>query len=122
MNYIKKVLVGFAYTIVSLIIFTFFITLLNYFNVFNYKVLNVFKILVLLLAVFIGSLMVGKKSIKKGWLEGLKYSVIFLFVFTIINVILSNKIKLIDLIYYIGIVIISMLGSILGINKKGESK
>lgn len=118
MNYLKKIGISILYSIVFLILMTFLTTVFNYFNIINYKVVNVLKIIILITSFFIGGFLMGKKSLKKGWLEGLKFSIILLIMIFLINLILfDNSFKLNDLIYYLIIVLSSIFGSVIGINK-----
>lgn len=61
--------------------------------------------------------MLGKESSKKGYIEGLKYASIWSFIFLIVSIFLKG-IDLSSIIFFILLIIISVLGSILGINKK----
>lgn len=98
-------------------ILTLIITILNYFNILNYKIINIIKLLIPLISMFIGGYKIGNNSEKKGWLEGIKFSLITSILFLIITIILK-KLKLEYLIYLIIITTSTTLGSIIGINKK----
>jgi len=111
------------YSIGTILVFTFIITLLNYFNMFSYKIVIIFKIIIPIMSIFIGSLIMGKNSSNKGWLEGIKYGIIFTIILCIMNyLILRTAFKVQDLIYYLIIILTSSFGSIVGINYKKEKK
>ena len=72
MNYLKILGKSFIYIVSILLTSTFVITILNYFNIFNGKVVTFFKIVIALISMFVGGFIIGKNSKQKGWLEGLK--------------------------------------------------
>ena len=95
------------------------LTPLNYFDIFNNTIATIIKIIIPILAFFIGGVLIGKKSQKKGWLEGIKLSMFVIILFILISYIGFNEsFKLKSLIFYITLIISSILGSIIGINKK----
>lgn len=116
--YIKNLGISIIKAIISIISFTFFITLLSYFNIINDKICSIFKILIPVISLFIGGFYMGKKSRNKGYLEGLKFGLIFCLLLIIFNLIVFGftfEIKYI--LFYIIIIISSTLGSMIGINK-----
>ena len=119
MKYLKKIGFSFLYIIGTLLISTFIITFLNYFNIISDKVISIFKILIPILSLFVGGFYIGKRSINKGYLEGLKLGLIFSIFLLIFNFLaLSNSFKLKYLLFYLIIITSSILGSMLGINKR----
>jgi len=122
MNYLKKVGKCLLYTFSTILIGILIITILNYLNVFSIKLVSIFKILILVLAIFIGSFLLGIKSNKKGYLEGIKYGIIVSIILATLNLIIYHEFELKDLILYIIIITCSCLGSMVGITKhKDES-
>lgn len=117
MAYLKKLLKPFIYMLISLLIGTLLLTLINYINSgFIFKSL---KLIIPIISMFIGGFMIGKRSIKKGWLEGIKIGLIFIFILVLYNlIILNNPFTLKTIIYYLILLSISVVGSMLGINKK----
>jgi putative membrane protein (TIGR04086 family) len=120
MNYFKKVGKSFLYTIVTVLIGVFIITIFNYMNIFGIKAVNISKIIVIILAVFIGSFKLGIISNRKGYLEGLKYGLIIDAIFAMVNLIIYHNFKIRTIILYVIIVICSCLGSMLGITRNKE--
>ena len=74
-------------------------------------------LLIPIIGIFIGSFLIGKTSNQKGYIEGLKYSIIWIILLLIINLITKNF-TIISIIYYITLTFISMLAAVLGINQK----
>ncbi|MDD2435842.1 MAG: TIGR04086 family membrane protein [Bacilli bacterium] len=120
----KKFDMSLLYTFGIILGFTLLITLFNYFNILSYKVVVVFKIIIPVLSLFVGGFILGKKSSNKGWLEGLKYGILVIVIFSIINYIfLKTGFKIQDLIYYLILIMSGTFGSMVGIsNKPNEEK
>ena len=117
MNYLKKLGKSFLTTFITLIIGIIIITLLNYFNIIGINITNISKIIILGLSIFIGSFSLGKMSIKKGYLEGLKFGLLITFILFLLNLMITKNIKIRLIILYIIINITSILGSMFGILK-----
>ena len=119
MKSLKKILKSIITTLIIFFSLTLIITILNYFNILNYKIINIIKLLIPIISVFIGGYKIGKNSEKKGWLEGIKFSLI-ISIILLISTILLEKFKLEYLIYLSVIAISGTLGSMIGIKNKAE--
>lgn len=120
MTYIKKYGKRLIFTIISIIISLFILTILYYFNIISSNTNKILKIIIILSNIFISSFILGKNTPSKGYLEGIKLSFLILPIFIIFSLITSTlKFKVI--IYYLIISITSILGSMIGINRKKES-
>lgn len=115
---IKKYLKSYIYTFSIMLSGLIIITLLNYFSILNSSISDIFKLIIIVSSIFMGSFMVGKCSIKKGYLEGLKYGFIILLFIFLLNLILIRDFSYSLVIYYVIIVVVSILGSMFGINLK----
>lgn len=119
MGYIKKLGISLGISIGSILILTLLVTILNYFNLFSEGLVNVFKIIIPIISLFIGGFLMGKSSLENGWIEGLKFSLIFIILLILFNLFgLGSSLEFKNLLYYIIIIVSSIFGSILGINKK----
>lgn len=119
MSYLKKVGISLIYIIGIILVSTFLITILNYFNIISGTFLTITKILICVTSMFVGGFIMGRRSSNKGWLEGIKLSLIFMVLLILFNYLglgISPKIK--NLLYYSIIIVSCILGSIIGINKK----
>ncbi|MGM9881944.1 MAG: TIGR04086 family membrane protein [Bacilli bacterium] len=112
-NYLKSL----VWTSAIILIGTIFITIFNYFNILTGTPMQIVEILIPIIAIFIGGYMIGKASSKKGYIEGLKYSAIWVIIFLIINLI-AKDVKLGDFIYFLLLILSSVLSSMIGINRK----
>ena len=102
LNYLKSSL----YTIGVMIICTIIITLLN-----------ISDYIIPIISVMVGSFMLGRSSSKKGYVEGLKYAGIWSIIFLVINI-FTKGLNWTSIIFFILLVFLSMLSSILGINRR----
>lgn len=121
MTYLKNASKIIGIMILMLLIFTLFITFFNYFNIIGKKFVSIMEIIIPIATLFVGGFLIGKKSLKKGWLEGIKLGLIFiviLFLFYILG--LQSKFELRNLIYYLILIGSSVVGSMLGISKNKE--
>lgn len=118
MNYLKKVGIGLLYTIIPILVLTFIVTLLHYFGIINKGVLTILEIIIPSISLFIGGFQVGKKSKQKGWLEGIKFSLIIFIIMIILNLIFKNYLEFKNILYYLILFSLCTIGSMMGINKK----
>lgn len=118
MKYLKKILKAFLFTALIILILTFIFTFLNYFNIINSKIMIISKIIIPLFSLVLGGYLMGKGTEKNGWLEGLKLGLIITALTFIGNLIFSPKLILKDLIFYTLLLISSMFGGMIGINRK----
>ena len=117
MTNIKKYTISTTLTITLILVLLFFITTIYYFNLISMKTFSILKLLVILISTFIASFLLGTKTKNKGYLEGIKQSLILIVIFLIPTIITSNF-NLKVFIYYLIILITGSLGSMIGINKK----
>lgn len=119
MEYLKKIGIAFSYTLSILLISTFILTFLNYFNILGSNITSIFKIIIPLISLFIGGFIIGKKSKNKGLIEGLKFSLIFILILILFNYfILKMNFDFKKIIYFSIFILVTIFGSFIGINKK----
>ena len=116
----KNLLYFILYFFVSLLIGNVFISLFNNFNIINKNIFNIISFIFPLFLIIINSYLLGKKSNKKGFLEGLKFGGIITFTFLLITIITNNFSPKV-LIYYIILIISSVMSSTIGINNKEKN-
>lgn len=121
MTYIKKYGKRLLFTIISILLSLLAVTLLYYFNIIGQNTNKILKIIVILVNIFISSFILGKNTLKKGYLEGIKFSLLIIPIFIITSLITSSKLEIKAILYYVIIMITSILGSMIGINRKKES-
>lgn len=119
MDNIKNYLIAIGYFLLVVAVFAIILTIFNYYDIVTNKLFKVIKVLIPSLALFIGGYKVGNNANKKGYIEGIKLSlivIVILFMFSYLGFNASFSISLI--LYYIILIISSMLGAMIGINKK----
>lgn len=121
MNLIKKYGITLGIMIGFVIFFLFFFVILNYYDMISRSTLAIFKIILIILSFFIGGFIMGKSSLKKGWFEGLKIGGVMIILLIIINILFLHSFHLKYLLYYLILISSSILGSIIGINKKKQA-
>lgn len=119
MDNVKNYLIAIGYFLLVVAVFAIILTIFNYYDIVTNKLFKVIKVLIPSLALFIGGYKVGNNANKKGYVEGIKLSlivIVLLFMFSYLGFNASFSISLI--LYYIILIISSMLGAMIGINKK----
>lgn len=117
MNYLKKISISLGIGFSLLFVLMFLFTLLEYINFISPATKNIFFIILSLVSFLISGFVLGKKSIKKGWLEGIKLSIIEIIIFLGINLLFQNwQIK--NIIFYLIVFIATTFGSMLGVTKR----
>ena len=117
MRYLKNIGRTLLYMFIIIIMFTLLITILSYFNIFNDNITKIMKYIIPIISTFIGGIMMGNRTNKKGIIEGLRLSFIIISIFMLFSIILSSF-KLQSLIYYLIIIITTIFGSLIGVQKK----
>ena len=118
MEYLKKLSKSLLYVFIPMLILLFIITLLNYFGIMSYKVLNMSKYIILFIFILIGSYKFGYKNKNKGLIEGIKFGLLIILIFILLSLLFKGSFSIKNIIYYGIILTTSILGSIIGKNKK----
>ncbi len=119
MNKYLKYLKSIGIFLLSVLIINLLITIIHYFDFFNLSTIKVLKLLSVIISSLICGFYIGRQSIKKGYLEGLKTGIIIIIIMLILTLIFKNfHIK--NIIYYFIIMISNIFGAIIGIQKKKE--
>lgn len=112
---LKIYLKSYAYLFASIIISIILLSILNYFlNIPSF----IIKIILPIIILFITSIYLGKNSKESAYLEGLKFSSIYLIFITIIKLIFKTGFNFKVIIIYITILFAGILGAMIGINLK----
>lgn len=117
MKTVKRYSISILSIVLSLMVATLLLTTLYYFDYISTGTYKFFKIGTLIVALIANSIVLGRSSIKKGYLDGIKLGVMLIIFCTLVSIMQKNiSIKLI--LYNIIILISSTLGSMIGINTK----
>lgn len=116
----KKYLKSLGYIFSLIITLTFLVTILNYIGLFKGTFFTILKFIIPAISMFIGGVIVGKNSEKKGWLNCLKIGVIAILIIILVSIIARNTFNIKNIIYYIMLLAICVFGSMIGISKKNN--
>lgn len=116
MKYLKI----FSFTILSMFFLHIIPITLNYFCVISNKIANIFYIVIIFITCLLSGIVIGKKANNKGYLEGLKIGGMISVFFLLLSFIFKSNFTLIKIFFYLLIIVIPMIGSIIGINKKSK--
>ena len=119
MNYLKTIYKPLLYLFSTILILNLIITIFSFFNIFSCNITIYLKFITGIVAFIIGGYKIGQKSLKKGYLEGIKLGLIGIIIMIILSIIFKGF-KYRSFIYYIVLIISSVIGSMIGINKKNK--
>lgn len=114
---LKLYLKSFLWFIIPLIFLLLITNTLYYFDIINNNLIKYLKIIIILISSFLGGFVRGYNSINKGYINGIKLSLVITLIFLIISLI-TKSFNLSDIIYYIIIILTVTFGSMIGINRK----
>ena len=116
---LKKFLISYLYLFSIIIILTIIASLINYFGEKNIAII---KILIPIISIFISSFILGKNSKKKGYIEGIKFSLIFILFISILKIVFKINFNLKTFIIYLLLLSSSTIGAMMGININNKTK
>ncbi|MEG0577067.1 MAG: TIGR04086 family membrane protein [Bacilli bacterium] len=105
------------YSLSFLLLSVLFITVLGYFNIIKY--IEIYKFIIIIASLFIGGYIMGNSVSIKGWLSGLKYSLLFI-LFSVLITLFFSKFSLKCLMYYFILLVSGVFGGMIGITRKKE--
>lgn len=121
MKYIKNIGISVLTLFSSYVILTLIMTILSYSNIINNSVLSFFKIIILFISVFLSSFVLGKSINNKIILYSGLYGFIICIFLTLFNIAIYKSLFKGFYIYYLIIIITSILGSISRFKTKTKS-
>lgn len=115
-----KLIKSFGLGISVFLILNLIITILSYFNIING---NILKIIIFIITILVSGIYLGLNYKKKGLLNGIELSIIYILISSILILILPNlEFSLKIILYYLFIIVLSTTGSVLGVNIKKTIK
>ena len=114
-NILKSVLL----VVILLFISSIIINLLYYFDIVNNNLIKYLKMFLSITSFFISGVYLGRKSDSKGYINGLKLSLIVVVISFLLSIIFNNF-KLTMIVYYLIITTCITFGSMIGISKKAN--
>ena len=110
---LKKYLKSYLYLFSSIIILTLILSIINYFFTFQTKLI---KILIPIISILISTIILGKNIKQKAYLEGLKFTSIYILLSITISIITKNPFTIKLIISYLSLLLSGIIGSMIGIN------
>ncbi|MBR4178382.1 MAG: TIGR04086 family membrane protein [Bacilli bacterium] len=112
-NYLKSYILFITIFLIYLII----ISAIYYFELFSYKTISVINFVFMIILFFITGFKISSLERNKGYFKGFIISICIIILFILISLI-SSKITLSSLIYYLSLILSSITGGIIGVTKK----
>ena len=112
-NYLKSYLLFFIILFIYLLI----VSLLFYLELISYKTLNIINFISINIMFYILGHKISSLEQNKGYLRGFISSIILVIIFLIITLI-TSKINFSNIVYYLSLIVSSIIGGIFGITKK----
>ena len=112
-NYLKTYLLFF----IILIIYLLLVSLFKYLELFNYNTINIINYIFLIIMFFLLGFKISKIEKKKGYLNGFLISTFLIILFSLISLVI-NKINFSSLVYYLTLILSSIIGGIMGVKKE----
>ena len=118
----KKYLLPIIYTIGIIIFGSLITSFLYYFNITGDKINSILLYLIGVISIFVGSNMASKRNKQKGIIIGTAYFMMFLIISITLSLLtFKNTFKINSLIYYVILLVFSMLGGIIGKSANEEA-
>ena len=110
---LKTYLKSYIYLFSLILILTIILSITNYFYIIPTKI---FKILIPIISIIISTIILGKNTKSKAYLEGIKFTSIYLLISIIISITTKNQFNFKLLICYLLMLLSGTIGATIGIN------
>lgn len=118
MNYFKSLLKSLLINLLIILLGSIIITFLYYFNIISNNIYNIFKLIIPIISLFFTTKSFTRTAREKGYLEGAKIGFLTVIIFIIITSLTKQGFNLKMTIYFLLLLITSILGGMIGINQK----
>lgn len=117
MNLKLEYVYAFLATIIIQICLILLVTICHYFDWFGNGFINTLKTIIPFLAILSSSIYLGKNCTSKGWLKGIVFGTVYILFICIFNYLaVGNGITFYHMINFIIILVLTTIGSMIGIN------
>lgn len=110
---LKNYLKSYIYLFSSIIILTLILSTINYFFIFKTKLI---KLLIPIISILISTIILGKNVKQKAYLEGIKFTSIYILLSILLSIITKNPFTIKLIISYLSLLLSGIIGSMIGIN------
>lgn len=119
MKNIKTYLNYLGISLISILVGLLVISTLYYFDILGNNIVSYIRVIYMMLVIFIISFILGKNTDKNGYLAGIKFGLMNIISFLIFGLLFfRDGLQLRLILYDFILLFISILGSMIGINKK----
>ena len=112
---LKNYLKSYLYLFISILILTLILSIINYF--FNIPT-KIIKLLIPIISILISSIILGKNTKSKAYLEGIKFTSIYILISIILSILTNNPFTFKLIISYLLLLLSGIIGSMIGINTR----
>ena len=110
---LKSYLKSYLYLFTSILVLTIILSTTNYFVVFPTKTI---KLLIPIISILISSIILGKNTKSKAYLEGIKFTSLYILISIILSLITKNPFTFKLILTYILLLLTGTIGSMIRIN------
>lgn len=110
---LKNYLKSYLYLFTSILILTLILSIINYF--FNIPT-KIIKLLIPIISILISSIILGKNTKSKAYLEGIKFTSIYILISIILSILTKNIFTFKLILSYLLLLLSGIIGSMIGIN------
>ena len=110
---LKNYLKSYLYLFTSILILTLILSIINYF--FNIPT-KIIKLLIPIISILISSIILGKNTKSKAYLEGIKFTSIYILISIILSILTNNPFTFKLILSYLLLLLSGIIGSMIGIN------
>lgn len=110
---LKKYLKSYLYLFGFIFIFTLIVSIINYFFIIPTKLI---KLLIPIISILISNIILGKNIKQKAYIEGIKFTSIYIILSIIISIITKNTFTFKLIISYMSLLLSGVIGAMIGIN------
>ena len=111
-NYLKSI----SMFLIVFFVYLLLISIIGYFELFNYKTINIINYIVMIVLFFLGHKTAHMEQ-KKGYLNGFLVSLVLVIIFLVISL-FTSKIGFPNIVYYMSLILSSVIGGIVGVKEK----
>lgn len=114
----KFILKDIMFFFISIFVYLILITTLNYFNVFNYKVVSVMSFVFMILLFMLCGFKVSRRLNFRGYLSGIIIGAFNIILLLLLALILNSSPRVTSLVFFLILLLSSTIGGMIGINYK----
>lgn len=115
---LKNYLKSYLYLFILILILTIILSIINYFFTIPTKII---KLLIPIISIIISTIILGKNTKSKAYLEGIKFTSLYIILSIIISLIIKNSFSFKLILCYLILLLSGIIGSMIGINISKKS-